>query len=214
MSPAQRLLLMISALAACVASRRRLTETAAALLLTLLLGAPGLLTIAALAFFAPLSTKLAAVLRRQAAQDAVRGAVPALLTDLTMAAEAGQPLHAALRYARLYRTGPVAVALQRYLDEHTAGRSISEALDVMRQGLATSETDRLMALLQRDAQLGLPLGASVARYRQAWLGAMRREAARTGAYMPYVFTALAGLLLLEGVALLAIPWFATLWRGF
>lgn len=183
-------------------------------LLTLGLGRLGLGIASLLPLLGALGRRLLRRVRREVHRDAVRAAVPSLLTDLAMAAEAGQPLHAALRYARLYRSGPMADSLQEYLDASAAQSSIGEALEQMRRRLDTPETDRLIGLLRRDAQLGLPLAGSVARYRQAWLGAMRRESARSTAYMPYVFTALAGILLLEGVALLAIPWFASLWQGF
>jgi Flp pilus assembly protein TadB len=146
--------------------------------------------------------------------DSVRRSIPILLTDLGMAAEAGQPLHTALRDAAEYGDGPLASALIRFGDRLDEGASVASALESLRRDLQTPQTDRLIGLLSRDAQLGLPLAASVARYRRNWLSEARRDASRTIAYLPYVFTALAGLLLLEGVALLAVPWLASLWRSF
>ncbi len=145
-----------------------------------------------------------------AAEDAVRRGVPVLLTDLGMAAEAGQPLHAALRDAADYSDGPLAAALQRFGSRVDAGASVAQALEALRRDLGTPQTDRLIGLLSRDAQLGLPLAASVARYRRNWLSEAAHEADRTVAYLPYVFTAVAGLLLLEGIALAAAPWLMSL----
>ncbi|MDA8344948.1 MAG: type II secretion system F family protein [Thermaerobacter sp.] len=171
-----------------------------------------------LAAVAPLAARTAVgVLHRleaSAAGDAVRRSVPILLTDLGMAAEAGQPLHTALRDAADYGDGPLADALRRFGEHVDSGSSVAQALEHLRRDLSTQQTDRLIGLLSRDAQLGLPLAASVSRYRRNWLSEARRDADRTVAYLPYVFTAMAGLLLLEGVALLAVPWLVSLWRTF
>lgn len=207
-------LLLPAVLVVWAVGRRTPTQLMLAALLTLVLGPIGVLMAGLLPLLAELSQVMSSTLGRQVWFDAVRESVPSLLTDLTMAAEAGQPLHAALRYARLYRHGPMAQSLQEYIDRTGRGESVVEALEALRLRLGVPETDRLVELLKRDSQLGLPLATSVARYRQAWLGAMRRAAARTGAYMPYVFTALAGVLLMEGVALIAIPWLSSLWHGF
>lgn len=211
---AYSILLLPAAVIVWAAGRRSAMQLVLVLLLTLILGPLGVLMAGFLPLLAELSDIMGRAISRQAWLDAVRESVPSLLTDLTMAAEAGQPLHAALRYARLYREGPMADSLQEYLDRTRRGESVVESLEALRLRLGAPETDRLVELLKRDSQLGLPLATSVARYRQAWLGAMRRAAGRTGAYMPYVFTALAGILLLEGVALIAIPWLSSLWHGF
>ncbi len=148
-----------------------------------------------------------------AAREQVRRAVPGLLTDLAMAAAAGQPLHAALRYAGLWAQDPLGPALASFQDQVRKGRSVAAALDGLRLSLRTPETDRLVALLSRDAQLGLPLSDSIARYRRSALGDVRKELRRSAAYLPYVFTTLAGIVLLEGVGLVTIPWLMSLWRS-
>jgi Flp pilus assembly protein TadB len=131
-----------------------------------------------------------------------------------MAAEAGHPLHTALRDAAAYGAGPLSTALERFGTRVEAGASVAQALESLRRDLHTPQTDRLIGLLSRDAQLGLPLAQSVGRYRRNWLSEARRDADRTAAYLPYVFTAVAGLLLLEGVALAAVPWLLSLWHTF
>jgi Flp pilus assembly protein TadB len=152
-------------------------------------------------------------LAKSGARDQVRRAVPGLLTDLAMAAAAGQPLHAALRYAGLWAQDPLGPALRSFQDRVQEGHSVAAALDGLRLSLRTPETDRLVALLSRDAQLGLPLSDSIARYRRSALGDVRKELRRSAAYLPYVFTTLAGIVLLEGVGLVAIPWLMSLWRS-
>ena len=183
-------------------------------LLGALFGPAGLL--AACAAWSAMHWGRALLRRVEAASDgeAVRRSVPVLLTDLGMAAEAGQPLHTALQDAAAYGEGPLARALARFGEEVAEGASVALALENLRRGLGTPQTDRLIGLLSRDAQLGLPLAASVSRYRRNWLSEARREADRAMAYLPYVFTATAGLLLLEGIALAAIPWLTALWRTF
>jgi len=178
------------------------------------LGIPELALVAAFCWVQhPLARAVDAVLSAMR-RDRVRSEVPGLLTDLAMAAAAGQPLHVALRYAHLYADGPLAEALNRFDARLRAGDSVATALETLKVSLATPETDRLIALLARDAQLGLPLKESVARYRRNWLSDARREAARASAYLPYVLTTIAGVLLLEGVSLVALPWFLSLWRQF
>lgn len=179
-----------------------------------LLGPAWLLAAALILPASEVSARAVRRLERASSADTVRRAVPTLLTDLAMAAEAGQPLHTALRDAAAYSEGPLANALQRFGAQVESGISVAQSLETLRRELATPQTDRLIGLLSRDAQLGLPLAASVARYRRNWLSDARRDADRTAAYLPYVFTAVAGLLLLEGVALAAVPWLVTLWRTF
>ena len=152
-------------------------------------------------------------LRLGAAREEVRRSVPGLLTDLAMAAAAGQPLHAALRYAGLWAEDPLGPALAAFQEQVRRGGSVAASLEALRLSLRTPEMDRLVALLARDAQLGLPLSESVARYRRGALGDVRKELRRTAAYLPYVFTTLAGIVLLEGVALAAVPWLLSLWRS-
>lgn len=147
-------------------------------------------------------------------REGVRRSVPGLLTDLAMAAAAGQPLHSALRFAGLWADQPLGPALAAFEGQVQAGRSIAASLETLRLTLRTPEMDRLVALLARDAQLGLPLGDSVSRFRRSALGDVRKELRRSAAYLPYVFTALAGIVLLEGVALISVPWLMSLWRSF
>ncbi len=157
--------------------------------------------------------RLGRQLRSRAAREEVRKSVPGLLTDLAMAAAAGQPLHAALRYAGLWAEDPLGPALAAFQDQVQRGGSVAASLEALRLSLRTPEMDRLVALLARDAQLGLPLSESVARYRRGAMGDVRKELRRTAAYLPYVFTTLAGIVLLEGVALIAAPWLLSLWRS-
>ncbi len=183
-------------------------------LLAALLGPAGLLAAAISLPLLRIAREAAQRLQAATDGDAVRRAIPVLLTDLGMAAEAGQPLHTALRDAAAYGEGPLVSALVRFGSRLEDGASIAGALEGLRRDLQTSQTDRLIGLLSRDAQLGLPLAASVARYRRNWLSEARRDADRSVAYLPYVFTALAGLLLFEGIALVAVPWLASLWKAF
>ncbi len=152
-------------------------------------------------------------LRRKSRREEVRRSVLGLLTDLAMAAAAGQPLHAALRYAGLWADEPLGSAFAAFETQVEHGQSVAAALESLRLGLEAPEMDRLVALLSRDAQLGLPLSDSIARYRRSALGDVRKELRRSAAYLPYVFTALAGVVLLEGVALIAVPWLLALWRS-
>ena len=207
-----RLLLLVGGFAAWRAARERPSR----LPLWLLAGLGGPAWLLALALTAPLHRLVVAALaelRRGAARAEVRKSVPGLLTDLAMAAAAGQPLHAALRYAGHWADEPLGAALARFQEQVRRGASVAAALEGLRLTLRTGETDRLVALLARDAQLGLPLSDSVARYRRAALGDVRRELRRAAAYLPYVFTTLAGVVLLEGVALIAVPWLFSLWRS-
>jgi len=151
-------------------------------------------------------------LRRRVAQDEVRAAVPGLLTDLAMAAAAGQPLHVALRHACAWADGPIGPALAAFGEQVERGASVAAALEALRVSLGTPEVDRLVGLLGRDAQLGVPLRDSVARFRRVALGDVRKEVRHAASYLPYVFTALSGIVLLEGVALIAVPWLTGLWR--
>lgn len=207
-----RLVLLLAAAAAWRAGRQRLALLPLWLLAALL--GPWLLVLVSL--FRPakhMALRLIMNLRLGAAREDVRRAVPGLLTDLAMAAAAGQPLHAALRYASLWADGPLGTAFAAFQNQVRRGVSVAASLEALRLTLRTPEMDRLVALLARDAQLGLPLSDSVARYRRGALGDLRKELRRTAAYLPYVFTTLAGIVLLEGVGLIAVPWLLSLWRS-
>ncbi len=206
------LLWLLAAAAVWRAGRQRLPLLPIWLILALL--APWTLIVLALAGPAiRLGRGLRDSIARSAARIEVRQAVPGLLTDLAMAAAAGQPLHAALRYAGLWADDPLGPAFAAFQDQVQKGRSVAAALESLRLALRTPEMDRLVALLSRDAQLGLPLSDSIARYRRSALGDVRKELRRSAAYLPYVFTTLAGIVLLEGVGLMAVPWLLSLWQS-
>ena len=192
---------------------RRPTRALPLWLLAGLLGPWGLVLASLTAPIRLIAGVIARQFRRSAAREQVRKAVPGLLTDLAMAAAAGQPLHSALHYAGLWAEGPLEPVLAAFQSQVRGGASVAAALESLRIALETPETDRLVGLLSRDAHLGLPLGDSVTRYRRGALGDLRKELRRSAAYLPYVFTTLAGILLLEGVALIAVPWLLSLWRS-